>query len=177
MGVDHLFNGLVQLDDDLNVQPCIAASWSISEDGTIYSFKLRDDVYFHDNDAFENGKGRQVIASDFVYSFNRILDEKLGSPGSWIFKDKVVDNQPFTAIDDQTFELKLKTPFRPMLGILSMQYCMVVPREAIEKYGKGFRNNPVGTGPFKFKRWLENQALFLEPNTNYLSRKMAGNYP
>ena len=165
--VDHLFNGLVQLDDQLNVRPAIAKSWEISEDGKTYTFKLRDDVFFHDDEAFVGGKGRKVIAKDFVYSFNRIIEDKTASPGSWIFKGRVVDDEPFSAPDESTFVLKLSQAFRPMLGILTMQYCSVVPEEAVEKYGKEFRSQPVGTGPFKFKNWLENQSLFLIKNDNY----------
>ncbi|HWY11815.1 MAG TPA: ABC transporter substrate-binding protein, partial [Bacteroidia bacterium] len=69
--VNQLFNGLVQTDDDLNVIPCIAHTFKISEDGLLYTFLLRNDVYFHDNAAFESGKGRKVTAKDFVFSFNR----------------------------------------------------------------------------------------------------------
>lgn len=165
--VDHLYNGLVQLDDQLNVKASIAKSWEISEDGKTYTFHLRDDVFFHDNEAFESGKGRKVVAEDFVYSFNRIIDDKTASPGSWIFKGRVAEQAPFVAQDAATFVLKLKEAFRPMLGILTMQYCSVVPQEAVEKYGRAFRGNPVGTGPFQLKNWMENQSLFLTKNDNY----------
>jgi peptide/nickel transport system substrate-binding protein len=165
--VHHLHNGLVALDDNLNIIPDLANSWSVSEDGKTYTFQLRKDVFFHDNECFENAKGRKVNANDFVYSLNRIIDKKVNSPGSWIFSGKLDEVAPFTAPNDSTFILKLNAPFRPMLGILSMQYCSVVPEEAINFYGKKFRANPVGTGPFKFKKWLENQALFLIKNENY----------
>ncbi len=165
--VDHMYNGLVQLDADLNVKPSITKDWKISEDGLTYTFNLRDDVYFHDNECFTNGKGRRVVANDFVYSFNRIIDKTVNSPGAWIFKDRVADKEPFQALDDKTFVLKLKKPFRPMLGILSMQYCCVVPKEAIDKYGKEFRSKPVGTGPFQLVKWLENQALLMNKNEKY----------
>ena len=165
--VDHLYNGLVQLDEQLNVQPAIAKSWEISEDGKTYTFHLRDDVYFHDDNVFDSGKGRKVVAEDFVYSFNRIIDDKTASPGSWIFKGRVAEENPFEAIDGFTFVFKLSKAFRPMLGILTMQYCSVVPKEVVEKYGKEFRSHPVGTGPFKFKNWLENQSLFLVKNEKY----------
>lgn len=164
--IHHLYNGLVELDEGLNVKPSIAKSWETSEDGTTITFQLRDDVFFHDHSGFPEGKGRKVTAQDFVYSFNRILDEKTGSPGAWIF-DAVASEEPFSATDDATFVLKLKQPFRPIMGILSMQYCSVVPKEIIEKMGADFRANPVGTGPFKFKNWLEGQAMFLEKNENY----------
>ena len=146
--IDHLYNGLVQLDEDLNVRPAIAESWQISEDGLTYTFTLREDVYFHDNACFPNGKGRKVVAADVQYSFERILDEKLGSPGTWLFSGKIVEEKPFEALDDRTFVLRLSKPFRPMFGILTMQYCCIVPREAVEHYGAKFRQNPVGTGPF-----------------------------
>jgi len=170
--VDHMYNGLVQLDKNLNVQPSIAKSWDISDDGLIYTFSLRDDVYFHDNQCFTDGKGRNVVAADVVYSFNRILDKTVNSPGAWIFKDRVADSEPFKAINDNTFQVKLKRPFRPMLGIFSMQYCSIIPKEAIAKYGKDFRANPVGTGAFKFTKWLENQALLLAKNNNYFEAGM-----
>ncbi len=165
-GVDHLFNGLVRLDEQLNIQPAIAKSWEISEDGKTYTFKLRDDVFFHDHSLFEGGKGRKVVAQDVVNSFNRIIDKKINSPGSWLFKGKVANNA-FTATDDYTFVMKLNEAFRPMLGILTMQYCSIIPQEIVDKLGKEFRNNPVGTGPFKFKKWIEGQALFLTKNENY----------
>ncbi|MDX5436239.1 MAG: ABC transporter substrate-binding protein, partial [Pontibacter sp.] len=67
----QLYNGLVELDQELKTGPAIAKSWQVSEDGRSYTFTLRDDVYFHDSDAFEEGKGRRVTAHDFEYSFKR----------------------------------------------------------------------------------------------------------
>ena len=78
---NQLFNGLVQLDDQLLVRPSIAKSWKISQDGLQYEFLLRDDVFFHDDSLFFNGKGRRVVASDFDYSFSRLLDKELAAPG------------------------------------------------------------------------------------------------
>ena len=68
---NQLFNGLVQLDKSLNVQPSIAKSWTISSDALHYTFNLRNDIYFHDHKIFKNGKGRNVVAYDFVYSFGQ----------------------------------------------------------------------------------------------------------
>ncbi len=175
--VDHLYNPLVQLDDTLNIRPCLAKSWEVSDDGLTYTFHLRRDVYFHDDPAFPGGKGRQMKSDDIVFSLNRIIDKDVGSPGAWVFRGKIDEAHPFSAPDDSTFVLKLQSPFRPMLGILTMQYCCVVPKEAIEKYGKTFREHPVGTGPFQFKRWMENQALFLKKNTNYFEKDKGRNLP
>ncbi len=81
---NQLYNGLLQLDSNLNIQPCIAKSYSISKDRLTYTFILRDDVFFHEDKVFS--KPRKVVAQDFVYSFNRIVDPKLASPGAWIFE-------------------------------------------------------------------------------------------
>ena len=72
--VNQLYNGLVEMDDQLSVQPCIAKSWELSADGLTYTFHLLTHVFFHDNNYFKNGIGRKVVAADFVYSFNRLFD-------------------------------------------------------------------------------------------------------
>ena len=173
--VNQMFNSLVQLDDSLNVRPCLSKTYEISTDGLVYTFHLRNDVFFHDDDCFSNKKGRKMVAEDVKYSFERILDNAVASPGSWIFRGKVAENQPFVAKNDTTFELHLLKPFRPMLGILTMQYCSILPHEAIEKYGKDFRSRPVGTGAFCFKKWLEGQGVFMQKNTNYWEKDAQGN--
>ena len=73
----------------------------------------------------------------------------------------------FEAVDDTTFVIRLKEPFPPFLGILTMQYCSVVPEEALILYGSDFRRNPVGTGPFSFGMWKENEKLVLVRNDHY----------
>ena len=172
----QLFNTLVEIDDSLHIIPSLARSWEISADRSIYTFNLRKDVFFHDDPAFSNGKGRRLVAADVVYTFNRILDKQTASPGSWIFNRKVDSLQPFTAVNDSTFQLKLIRPYHPILGILSMQYCSIVPKEAVEKYGPDFRRHPVGTGPFQFVVWEEGQSLVLKKNPNYFERDSAGNH-
>jgi peptide/nickel transport system substrate-binding protein len=165
--INHIFNGLVQMDDSLNIKPCIATNWELLDSGRTYRFELSSEVYFHDSEVFPEGKGRVVTANDVVYSFNRLIDPAVNSPGSWLFTGKLRAENPFIAVSDSIFEMHLSTPFRPMLGILTMQYCSVVPKEGVEFYATQWRSNPVGTGPFKFKRWIENQGLYLIKNANY----------
>ena len=125
---NQIFNGLVAFDDEMNVVPAIAKSWNISEDGMTYTFVLRDDVYFHEDECFEKTtrpqdhkttsdllvdleKTRKVVAQDFVYSFNRVLDRKLNSSGSWIFAN--VDRRQQTT-DNSRLSMRLQrlmTPF------------------------------------------------------------------
>jgi len=172
--VHQLYNTLVEVDDSLNIVASLAKSWDVSEDRLTYIFHLRNDVFFHDDAAFPNGKGRKLIAADVEYSFSRIISKQVASPGSWIFNRKVDSIQPFHAIDDTTFQLKLQRPYHPMFGILSMQYCSIVPKEAVEKYGNDFRRHPVGTGPFSFVEWVEGQALVLKKNAHYFEKDEKG---
>ncbi len=168
--INQLYNGLVQMDNQLNIQPCIAHSWEIKASGTTYIFHLRNDVYFHRNDCFKPNNTRKVTAHDFLFSFERLRSKELAAPGNWIFQK--VDH--FQAANDSTFIVKLKTPLSPFLGILSMKYCSVIPREAIEKYGASFRKNPVGTGPFYLKIWRENEKLVMRKNPIYFEKNCIG---
>ena len=170
---NQLYNGLVQMDNNLNIKPSIAKEWEISDNGKTYTFTLRNDVYFHDHKNFPDGKGRKVIAQDFEYSLRRIIDPKTASPGAWIFNN--VKKEGIKAINDSTLQIQLKNPFPAFLGLLSMQYCSVLPQEVVEFYKNDFRNNPVGTGPFQFKMWKEGEKLILVKNPNYFEKDSLGN--
>ncbi len=169
--VKQLFNGLVQLDDSLHVQPDIAKKWNISEDGKRYEFVLRNDVKFHKHALFGGDSTRNVVAEDFKYSFERLLDPKVASPGKWVLD--FVDT--FDATNDSTFVIELKRPFPPFLSLLSMQYCSVVPKEAVDHFASEFRENPIGTGPFRFKLWVENIKLVFRRNALYFEKDAEGN--
>lgn len=168
--VNQLYNGLVQLNDSLQVVPCIAKRWDISDNGLTYTFILRKDIYFHDNKCFKNEKGRQVTAKDFVASFNRLYDARVSSAVSLlnsIDRTEKTEYKGFLATNDSTFIIHLKEPTSAFLSILTMKYFSVIPAEALDFYGQEFRRNPVGTGPFKFKFWEEGTKLVLLKNDNY----------
>ncbi len=167
---NQLFNGLVQLDDNLNIQPDVAKKWNISSDAKTYTFTLRNDVFFHPHSQFKNNT-KKVTAHDFEYSFNRLLDPKIASPGRWVLQQ--VAN--FKAVNDTVFSIQLKQPFPAFLGLLSMKYCSVVPKKIIDFYGNGFRAHPIGTGPFYFKKWKENTKLIFRKNENYHEIDSLGN--
>lgn len=172
--IHQLYSTLVEVDQDMQLKPLLAKRWEFSEDKRTITFYLRDDVFFHDDPAFAGGKGRKVTAQDVSYSLARILDKNTASPGAWIFNNRVDSTMPFTAINDSVFQIKLQKPFQPLIGILSMQYCSVVPREAVEKYGNDFRRHPVGTGPFAFVAWEEGQALIMKKNVHYFEKDSTG---
>lgn len=165
--INQLYNGLLEMSDRLSVQPSIAKTWKISEDGLTYTFNLHTDIYFHDNEFFENGIGRKVVANDFVYSFNRLLDPIVSSASSLLSNVDMQNQKGFEAPDDSTFIIHLVKPFTPFLGILTMKYFSVIPKEVVEHYGADFRRNPVGTGPFKFKIWSEGSKLVFIRNDKY----------
>ena len=177
----QLYNGLFELSAELYPQPDLADTWEISEDGTEYTFKIKPGVFFHDSEVFENGLGREVRASDFVYSFKRIVNPATGSTGAWVFNDKIkrqnngeVDPNWVEALDDYTLRIRLEQPFSPFLELLTVPYTFVVPLEAVEKYGKDFRRNPVGTGPFAFKSWDEGESLIMLKNAKYHKTDLNG---
>lgn len=168
---NQLFNGLVQMDNDLNIIPSIAKDWTISEDALEYTFTLRNDIYFHKHSLFGKDSTRLVVAKDFEYSLNRLRDPKVAAPGRWVL-NKVDD---FKALNDSVFQIKLKQSFPAFIGLLSMKYCSVVPKEIVAHYGVDFRSNPIGTGPFKFKRWEENIKLVFRKNPDYFEKDSLGN--
>ena len=171
----QLYNTLIEIDSNMQMQPSLATHWKISDDNLVFTFFLRQDVFFNDDACFADGKGRKLNAYDVEYSFKRIVDKNTASPGAWIFNSRVDSVNGFIAINDTTFQLKLVSPFQSILGILSMQYCSVVAKEAVEKYKTDFRRHPVGSGPFSFVAWEEGQALILKKNEHYFEKDSAGN--
>ncbi len=167
----QLFNGLVQLDDRLQIKPSLASSWQIINQGKTYLFHIRKDVYFHDNPVFAGGKGRLMTAHDIAFSLQRVLDQKTLSPGAVWLQDVVeVDEHGkyrIQAINDSLLQIDLKQAFSPFLGRLSMPYFYVIAPEAISHYGADIGRNPVGTGPFYLKMWKEGVKMVMLKNPKY----------
>jgi len=173
--VNHVFNGLVDLDENLNIVSSIAKSWEKSNDGLEYVFYLRDDVFFHESIYFENQNNtRRVVADDFIFSFSRLKDKEVSSPGRWVL-DYFSDEKSFVAINDTTLLINLKKPFPSLLNLLAMKYFSVVPLEVVENVN--FSKNPIGTGPFKFKYWKDNVKMVFLKNDNYFEFKNGERLP
>jgi len=159
----QLFNGLVRMDNQLQVQPDLAQTWEILDSGRLYRFHLRDDIRFHKDPCFGKDSSRALNATDVVYSLNRLRDPKLAAPGAWVLNNV----KSIKAVADDRVEIELEEAFAPFLGILSMKYCSIIPKEAVAFYGTEFSQHPVGTGPFKHQLWLENEKLILRKNPLY----------
>jgi ABC-type transport system substrate-binding protein len=159
---EQLFDGLVRLDKNLNIVPNLAEYWAISSDGTRYTFYLRKGVRFH--------HGSELTAEDVKFSLERLLDPKLHFPYNQYFLNTVVGAKDFwegkakevlgfRVTDKYTFEIQWIKPFVSALGLMSMHFCKILPRELVLDKGKGFFFKPSGTGPFVFDSWLRNTRL------------------
>ncbi|MCI4624339.1 MAG: ABC transporter substrate-binding protein [Candidatus Magnetoovum sp. WYHC-5] len=167
-----LFNGLVRLDEDLQIVPDIAKQWVVDDSGLIYRFYLEEDVYFHN--------GKKLTAADFEYSFKRILSPNGISPNTWVLRNidgaeeylsgKTNAVTGIKILDEYTIEIKLVKPFSPFLKLLTMPAAYVVPNNNISN-DKDFSTHPVGTGPFKLKQWSHSSTLTLEKNAHYFAHK------
>ncbi len=167
----HLYSTLFDFDSTMQISNNLVKSYQISPDAREYRFRLRQDVHFHDDPCFKDGKGRVLNAKDVKYSFERLLSEETKSPGSWILKDKLGEDG-ITVISDFEFSIQLKEAFAPFLGLLATKYCSIVPKEAVAYYGNTFRKKPVGSGPFMLKKWIEGEVLYLIKNPNYFKHKI-----
>lgn len=188
--ISLIYEGLVEyeyLKRPHQLRPLIAEAMpTVSKDGLVYTFKIKKGVKFTDSAHFAGGKGREVVAKDFVYSFLRIADPKINSGGFWIFDGKIkglnewreknktaekvdYDNGPegFKALDDSTLQITLVNPYPQLLYVLAMGYGFVVPREVVEKEGNDFGNKPVGTGPYVLERWMRGSKITYVKNPAY----------
>ena len=111
---------------------------------------------------------RRATAYDFEYSFKRLLDEKVAARGRWVLNNV----ERFYAKNNSTFVIQLKRPFPAFLGLLSMRFCSVVPREAIDYYGNNFRSNPIGTGPFVYEALGRKCKIGFKKKLRFILKKM-----
>jgi len=175
--ISQVFEGLARFSSkDLGIEPLLAESWTIDESGLIYTFKLKKGVYFHDNDCFKGGKGRELKASDVVFTFNRIcnkpkvnyaynlLKNKLKGANECYQNESVNEVSGVKAVDDYTVSFTLLKPSSNFLQTLATVSLAIVPEEAL----KSEKFTVVGTGPFVFdKNSLKENIITLKRNENY----------
>lgn len=151
-----LYDSLVVQDTDGQIKPWLATSWEISEDRKSYTFKLREDVKFHDGTPFN--------AEAVKYSYDRILDPNTKAANSTAL---IAPYESSEVIDEYTIKLNLSTPSESFLANLSQALVAIVSPTAAKQYGDDFLKNPVGSGPFKFVSWTENAEIVVERNDEY----------
>lgn len=161
--VHQLYNTLLEYDNQLNIKPSLATAWVVSSDGLEYRFKLRTDVYFHANTIFSPDTTRRMTASDVMYSLQRLASPQLAAPGGWTMQFV----SQIQVVRDDSLLIRLKEPFPPFLGILTMKYCSVVPSEIASMPIDWLSKNPIGTGPYFLKVWEENEVMILRKNQAY----------
>ena len=179
--VSQIYEPLLRFDEkDLSLQPLLAESWFVSEDNLVVTFQLKKGVYFQDNDCFEGGKGRELKASDVIYSFNRIYSESERNYAYSLYKGKVKGSEEYRnsggeisglkALDDYTVEFTLNKPSSNFLNLLATVSSAIVPKEAIEK------NAVAGSGPFTYSKVNDTEsAITLLKNQNYHISDKKGN--
>lgn len=177
--LNQIFDGLTGLNKNMKVVPVLADYWMISPDGKSCTFFLRKGVKFH--------HGRELEAADVKFSLERLVSADTEGSYYQFFTAKVVgaqeyrdgkapDVEGFKVRDKHIFEISWKDPYVSALYLLSMDFCKILPRDLVQRQGRGFFQRPSGTGPFKFANWLRDSRLDivgvkLERNDEYFLRK------
>lgn len=158
-----MYEGLVRFaDGSTDIEPSIAESWDISDDGLTYTFHLREGVKFHD--------GTDVDADAVKFSFERQLDPEhpFHDTGEYPYAEFTLgDIDTIEVIDPLTVEITLKDTFAPFLANMAMHAAGIVSPTAVEKYGADFSENPVGAGPYRFVSWERGVEVILERNPDF----------
>lgn len=185
----QIFESLLQyhyLKRPLEVIPLLSDGMpKVSKDGLTVTIKIKPGIKFQDSEVFPGGKGREVVADDFIYSWKRVADTATKGDGFWIFDGKIVGINEWRdklskgqgkfddaiaglqAPDAHTLVIKLTQPYYQLEYILTMPYTSVVPKEAVAKYGQEFMNHPLGTGPYLFESWIRGNKVVLKRNPTW----------
>ncbi len=166
--VTNVFNGLVRFKEgSTEVEPDLAKDWTISPDGLVYTFTLRDDVKFHDGTPFN--------ADAVVYTIERQANEEHPTH----FEDMSYAGftlEPLDKIekvDEYTVEISLKTPYAPFLKNLAMFSNYIVNPVAVDEMGDEYAQRPIGTGPYVFESWTRDDRIVLKANDDYFRGRPA----
>lgn len=168
--INAMFSRLVDYPaGTATLKPSLAESYTVSDDGKVYTFKLHTDVKFTN--------GRPLVASDVKYSIERTINPKTQSPGA-SFYHSISGYDAMTAgkadaldgvkvVDDHTVEFTLTQPDATFLNDLALNFASIVPKEAVEAAGGDFGKKPIGSGAFILKEWTVGQHLVFEKNPDY----------
>jgi peptide/nickel transport system substrate-binding protein len=157
--VAHIHETLVKADEKGEIQPCLATSWTTSDDKLTWTFRLRQGVKFHDGTPFN--------AAAVKATFDRMRDPATGSPR----RSSLGAITDVKVIDDATIALSTKEPFAPLLAQLSAYNLAIMSPAQLQKAGAKYREQPAGTGPFKLKSWQPGEKIVLARNDDYWGDK------
>ena len=167
---DNVYNALLQFTPDVSkIVPDLATGMPEQPDDTTYVFKLTQGVKFHNVDPVN---GREFVADDVKYSIER---QSTADPGKYThgyyFLNKL---DGITVVDKYTVQIKTKTPYAPFLSYVASPWTLMLPHEAVEKFGD-LTANAIGTGPFIFDSWEHNVQATLHRNPDYFRKDAQGN--
>ena len=186
---DNIFDSLLQYDHlarPIKLQPRAAVDLpEVTDGGRTYTFRIKPGIHFTPDAAFD-GKPRELVAADYVYSLKRFFDPKVRAQWAFLLEgkvagaDKLVEEAKRTGKFDYdrpieglqapgryTLRIRLVEPDYNMLYILTMPATAAVAREVVERYGDAFPEHPVGTGPYKLGEWRRSARIVLEANPDY----------
>ena len=178
-----VYEGLVGYKkNSLQLEPLLAESWQLLDNGLGYRFFLRKDVHFHDDPCFPGNTGRQLTAADVLYTFERLAECSKECPNWYLLDGKISGLTDFVngsadsiagvrIIDDYTIEFHLTKRYATFLKILASPTTFILPQEAVTYYGENIAYHPVGTGPFRLVRWSPFEKIELTRNERYWKRK------
>ncbi len=171
------FEALVRHDENNVIEPAIAEKWDVSDDGLVWTFKIRDNAKWYD--------GKPVTAGDFVYSWRRTLDPEVAADYSYnlfyvknaeeFYNNKAKwEDVGIKALDDKTLEVTLKAPTSYILQIFARHELVPVRQDMVEKDPEGWAMHPetyMGEGPFQMTKWVHSDSIEFEKNPNYWDAK------
>lgn len=153
----HIYDSLLAMDTNFKIYPWLATSWRLSDDQKSYVFTLRKDVKFHDGTPFN--------AEAVKFTFDRIPKPETKSTSAIAILGPFYDGSD--VIDEYTVAVKFKQPYAPFLGGVTTAFLGIVSPTAAQKFGADFPLNPVGSGPYKFKEWIQKQSTTIVRNPDY----------
>lgn len=164
---------------------------TVQKKGERWTFRIKKGLRFQDDPCFPGGKGREITAKDFLYSFRRIQDPSVHSPVQGFFLDKILGIKEYADAqvkrqeakqpidlqapvrglvenpnDPYTFQILLNQPFPQLRYLMAMHFTTPIPHEAVAKYGAEFARHPVGSGPYMLTEYTKRQRIVLEKNPN-----------
>ncbi|HTL83072.1 MAG TPA: ABC transporter substrate-binding protein [Bacteroidia bacterium] len=174
---EQIYEGLLKYDPQtLKLLPWLAKSWVTNADNTVFTFGLRTNVFFQDDNCFPNGKGRKMTAGDVKFCFGELLKQ---TPQNYsyesTFSSIVSSDSAFVVVNDSTFSIHTLRPCYYLTEIVAQPACSIYPHEALEKYGDDMRTKCVGTGPFSMKSLTEGDFCILQKNQSYWRKDTLGN--